>query len=95
MTTADHILSAAYGIAVDNGWDALTREAVAARAGVATGSVNTAWGTMDGLRAAVMQRAVDEGHLPTIVHGIVEGYPEAQAAPVDLKKKALASLIKG
>jgi len=94
-TAAEHILDAAYSIATEHGWNALTREAVANLAGIATGSVNVAWGTMDGLRAAVMQRAVERNHLPTIVVGLVQGYPEAQAAPRELQAKALASLIKG
>jgi AcrR family transcriptional regulator len=94
-TAAEHILDAAYSIATEHDWNALTREAVAALAGIATGSVNVAWGTMDNLRSAVMKRAVEQSHLPTIVIGLVQNYPEAHAAPRDLQAKALASLIKG
>ena len=42
-----------------------------------------------------MKRAVEQSHLPTIVIGLVQNYPEAHAAPRDLQAKALASLIKG
>ncbi len=63
------VLEAALAVSKDKGWHALTRDGVAERAGVAAGSVNNAFGTMDGLRDAVM------GYAVALVHACkVDGY---------------------
>lgn len=54
------VLEAALAVACEQGWPRLTRDAVAARAGVAAGSVNNAYGDMPALRDAVMAAAIAE-----------------------------------
>ena len=82
------ILAAAVLIAQRLGWGSLTRDLVAVQAGVATGSVNHEFGTMDALRDAVMADAVKHKHLRVLAAGLVEGHPIAKAAPLELRQEA-------
>lgn len=96
------VLDAALRLALSRGYRNITRQQVADEAGVAVGSVNNAFGTMDGLRDAVMAAAVDRaaagelasgrGTLPIIAQGIVDRHPAALNAPQSVKDSALASL---
>ena len=86
------IMAAAVHMAHRMGWRALTREAVAAEAGVATGSINHEFGTMEALRHAVMQEAVDEGHLEIIAAGLAEGHPAARDAPPHVREAAIRAM---
>jgi AcrR family transcriptional regulator len=86
------ILEAGVALAGERGWRQFNRDDVAARAGVAAGSVNNAYGTMDGLHDAVMAEAVTR-ELPDIVAaGLAARHPVAIAAPQPLKDSALAQL---
>lgn len=86
------VLEAAVALASERGFRNYSRSDVARRAGVADGSVNNAYGTMDGLHDAVMTQAVERGLLPIVATGLALQHPAACAAPVDLKNSALASL---
>lgn len=86
------ILDSALELAELRGYRAITREQVAERAGVATGSVNNAYGNMEGLRDAVMAAAVERRVPGVVAQGLADGHPAARAAPQDLKDSALASL---
>jgi AcrR family transcriptional regulator len=86
------ILEAAVALAGERGFRSFSREDVAARAAVAVGTVNNAYGTMAGLHDAVMQAALDRQLHPIVAAGIVERHPLALAAPQDVKDSALAAL---
>lgn len=86
------ILEAAVSLAGEVGYLKITREAVADRAEVATGSVNNAYGTMDGLRDAVMAAAVERGLAAIVAQGLAASHPAARSAPQALKDSALRSL---
>lgn len=86
------VLQAAVELANERGFANITRDLVAERAGVAAGSVNNAYGNMDGLRDAVMAHAVDERLVAIVGQGLAAGHPAARNAPDDLKRDALASL---
>lgn len=86
------VLNAAVAVAESLGFAAFTRSDVAAQAGVATGSVNNAFGTMDGLRDAVMAEAIAREMLPLVAQGVAARHPAALAATPELKARALASL---
>lgn len=86
------VLDAALRLALLRGYRNITRQQVADEAGVAVGSVNNAFGTMDGLRDAVMAAAVHRGDLPVIAQGLVDRHPAALNAPQAIKDSALASL---
>lgn len=86
------ILEAAVALAGERGFRKYSRRDVADRAGVADGSVNNAYGTMDGLHDAVMGAAVERSLLGIVAEGLAARHPAACAAPQDLKDSALASL---
>lgn len=85
----DNILEVAYVMAQRDGFGSLTRDGVAAEAGVAMGSVNHHWGKMSALREAVMQRAVEEENLEIIAQGIALGDKIANSAPREIRVKAV------
>lgn len=91
--TRDLILEAAFQIATSQGYDALRRDKVANRAGVATGSVSHHFKDMDGLRTAVMQEAVNKRNLNIIAMGLAQSHPVAMSAPAELKREALETLV--
>lgn len=86
------VLDAALRLAGQRGYRNITRQQVADEAQVAVGSVNNAYGTMDGLRDAVMAAAVERELLPVIAQGLADRHPSALAAPLSVKDSALASL---
>lgn len=86
------ILEAALSLAGERGYRRVTRSDVADRAGVATGSVNNAYGTMDGLRDEIMRVAVERNLAAIVAQGLADSHPAARAAPQSLKDSALASL---
>jgi len=86
------ILAAAGRLAKRHGFRSFSRDQVAAEAGVSAGSVNNAYGTMDGLHDAVMAQAVEQRDGDIVAQGLALRHPAALAAPQDLKDSALASL---
>lgn len=89
----DNILEVAYTMAQRDGFGSLTRDGVAAEAGVAMGSVNHHWVKMSALREAVMQRAVEEENLELIGQGMALGDSVAKSAPLELRTRALTTLL--
>ena len=89
----EHILEVAYVMAQRDGFGTLTRDGVAAEAGVAMGSVNHHWVKMSALREAVMQRAVEEENLELIGQGMALGDSVAKSAPLELRTRALTTLL--
>ena len=89
----EHILAVAYTMAQRDGFGTLTRDGVAAEAGVAMGSVNHHWVKMSALREAVMQRAVEEENLELIGQGMALGDSVAKSAPLELRQAALITLL--
>lgn len=86
------ILEAGVALATERGFRNFSRSDVADRAGVAAGSVNNAFTTMDGLHDRIMEVAVERQLTSIIAGGLAVGHPVARAAPQNLKDSALASL---
>ena len=89
----DNILEVAYVMAQRDGFGSLTRDGVAAEAGVAMGTINHHWKVMSALREAVMQRAVEEENLELIGQGMALGDSVAKSAPLELRTLALTTLL--
>lgn len=87
------ILESAYQLAQREGWSNFKRDDVAEHAGVATGSVSHHFRTMDGLRNAVMRKAVQMGCLSIVADGLAARNEYAQQAPEGLKRQALDTLM--
>lgn len=89
----DRILDAAIDLATERGWPTgIIRDEVAARAGVATGTVNWCFGTIDKLRDQVMTTAIERQLTGIIAQGLAAGSIIARGAPDALKRAALDSL---
>ena len=86
------VLETAIALASERGFANLFRGDVAEKAGVATGTVNNAYGDMDGLKSAVMAAAVERGLLNIVAAGLAERHPVARAAPAETKQAALDRL---
>lgn len=86
----EQILDAAVGMAKDIGFQKITRDGVAVRAGVAMGLVTRYFGTMCQLRRAVMRSAVRRGVIPIIAEGLAIGDPHARKAGPELKARVIS-----
>lgn len=87
------VMDAALALARESNYSYVTREAVAERAGCATGTVSRLYGTMPQFRRAIMSAAVARQDLRVIAQGIAAGEPKALAAKPQLKRKALESIL--
>jgi AcrR family transcriptional regulator len=87
------ILDAAVELAKIEGYQWITREAVAERAGVAPATVNNAFGTMRDLKRAVLKEAVEKSIIEIVAQGLADGHAIARAAPEELRKLAAEKLI--
>lgn len=86
------ILAAAIEEAEAVGFANIRRRKVAARAGVANGSINHAFGTLDALKDAVMAEAIAGEILPIVAQGLAAGHALAHGAPPELRKAAAGAL---
>jgi AcrR family transcriptional regulator len=91
------VLDAGLALAERHGLQAVTRPRVAAESGLSVGTVSNAFGTMDGLRDAVVAAVVETCdsspvRLPVLAQALAERHPVALAAPPELKQRALANL---
>ncbi len=86
------ILAAAIVEAACAGYGKMTRDAIAERAGVAAGSINHEFGTIDKLRDEVMQNAVDNERLDIVAQGLADKHPITLAAPDELRTRAVRAL---
>lgn len=87
------ILEAAIAEAKEQGYQWITRDAVARRAGVGAGSVNVAFGRMVELKREVLRQAVARRLVEIVAQGLADGHPIAKDAPSDLKTEAVALLV--
>ncbi len=87
------LLLAAAQEAVETGFHAMLRRAIAKRAGVANGTINHEFGTMAGLRDALIMDAIENRNLPVLAQGLACGHPRAKEAPEHLRMEAARELI--
>jgi AcrR family transcriptional regulator len=87
------IIGSALDFCLKNGYNNLSRDAIAAHAGVAKGKIHYVFNTMTQLRRAVMRAAVHRELRPIIAQGLAQGNKEAHAAPEWLKRESLDLLM--
>ena len=92
----DQITGVALALAgkVPGGYKAVSRDAIAAAAGVSPALVSHRLGTMDNVRRAIMRAAIKAEDVKVIAQGLAIGDPHARKAPEALRQKA-AQLIAG
>jgi len=91
------LLDGAICIIKRDGWDAVTRDAVAMECNVAVGTVNFTYKRIDALRDAVYEYAVenytDSDMLKVIAAGLVKQNPIIMNAPTNIKMLALNEMM--
>ena len=85
------IVDSATFLALRDGLGNISRDAVAARAGVANGSISAAFGGMPQLKAAIVEHAVQERNLPLIAQAIALKQYDA-LIPKEIRQIAACSL---
>lgn len=90
--TNDEILAVALKLAQQAGYKGVTRERVAAAAGISPALVSVRLGTMIEFRRKLMRFAIRRACLPVIAQGLAARDPHARRAPDELKQLALATL---
>lgn len=86
------ILKAALELAKRRGYNCITRDEIAERAGVPSSLIAYHCGTMDNLRRDLMREAIRTECLPVIAQGLAVRDRHALKAPEDLRRRALQSL---
>lgn len=89
----EQILMAALEIARRDSYLTMTRDEVAAHAGVGPSTVNAIFGTMDALRQEVMRAAILREVVEIVADGLRQRDPIARKCPASLKQKAAALLL--
>lgn len=89
----NRILLAAVELAKSLGYQWITRDQVAEAADVAAGTINNAYGSMVGLKRAVLRHAVAEGIVEIVAQGLADGHEIARGAPAELKTRAAARMV--
>jgi len=87
------ILVAALNVAERTGFNQLTREQVAIKAGCAESLVSVYFGTMIKLKRDIMRVAVRQRNLTVIAQGLAVGDKHAKKADKSLQSESLQSLI--
>jgi len=87
------VLEAAVLEALAVGYQWITRDDVAKRAGVSSASVSNAYGGMVALKRKVMAEAVARPIPAIVAQGLADGSAIAAAAPREVKEAARATLV--
>jgi AcrR family transcriptional regulator len=87
------LLQAAVELARKEGYQHITREAIAAHAGVSPALISVRLGTMPAMRRSVMRAAIAGGVLEVIGQGLAARDPRALKAPEELKRRAIEKMI--
>lgn len=79
--------------AIQNGWENLTRDNFCGEIGIANGSMNYHFESMEGFKRGVMRKAVESQVIPVVAQGIANKCSVACAAPDTLKKLAIVHMM--
>jgi AcrR family transcriptional regulator len=88
------IIDAAIRLAIKQGYQHVTRNAVAEEAGVSYGLVSTYFSTMTQLKRALMRAAIAQEVIEIIAQGLGAKDADALKAPEKLKQKAVQLMMK-
>lgn len=86
------LLLDAIALAEIHGYNKVTRDGIAAKSGVAMGTVTNQLGTMQQLRRAIVRYAVRTENLAIIAQAVALRDPLVKKIDAGLKQRALASL---
>lgn len=80
------LLEVALRLAAAEGWRTLTRDRIAAIAGVSPGLVSARLGTMEALKRSVMRAAVKNRTVAVVAEGLLVGDKQARRADAELRE---------
>lgn len=83
------MLDAAIKLAEEKGYDKVTREEIAKKLNVATGTVHNRLGTMRQLKKEIVRKAMRTGNSTIIVQAIANKDPHIKKLPPEVRKAAL------
>ena len=86
------LIDAALPLAERYGFDSVSRTMVAAAARVSESLLSRYWTAPD-FQAALLEAAIQRENLTVLAQGLAARHPVAQAAPLELRQAAAASLI--
>ena len=89
----DWILVAALELAKQKSYDRLTRDEIADAACVTGATFHHYFGKIADFRELIVSVAIEEEILPIIAHALAGGNAKAHALPLELKQKAINSLL--
>lgn len=87
------ILNAAVTLSIREGWGTITRDKVAASAGVSAGLVTKYFVSTDELRDCIMRTAIERELLTIIADGLALRNTVAMSAPANMRAQAILSCI--
>lgn len=87
------LMSAALHVATRDGYQNMSRTAIAEQAGCSPALISRYFGTMPQLRRSVMRAAVTRGDKRVLAQGLVAGDPNAHEASQGAKRGALAAFL--
>lgn len=90
----EEILAAALPLAEDDGYQNVTRDEIAAAAGVSGPTVQYHFGTMAQLRRDLMRHAIRQNCLRVIGQGVACGDAQAAKVPEEMRQAALQELAR-
>ena len=88
----EQIIAAALRMAVNYGYQRVTRADIAGAAKCSEALVSHYFNTMTQMRRAIMREAIRRQVLGIVAQGLAMGDPQAQKAPECLRSAALATL---
>lgn len=89
----EDIFAAVFDLVKNKPYHTLQRSEIAARAGIATGSVTKIFGTMVKLQRAIVGEAIKQNNLVVIAQALAIDCPRVRKISPELKQKALDSLL--
>jgi AcrR family transcriptional regulator len=88
-----HILACAVELAAEGHYRDVTRDQIAARAGISPGLITRCFTTMPQLRRDIVRAAIRDEVLPVIAQAIAHGDKRAAKLSPEVKQKALSSFV--
>lgn len=90
----EHILKCALDLAIEIGYDKITREKIAEKAGVSMGLINKYFGTMLKFRRDIVRASIKQEILEIIAQAVINKDRHIAKAPDQLKTKAITTYLK-
>jgi AcrR family transcriptional regulator len=87
------IMAAAVEISRRDSYAVMTRDQVAAHAGVGAGTVNVIFGTMEGLREAVIKHAIANDITRIVADAVAHRHPAVKGLSPGMRQKCAAFLL--